>query len=81
MERVASGVEALAWVLASSTWDKHRTPATRPCGHCLAAHEQAERILTDPGPLLAALAEAGILHPQLCSRSGAACFNGWSGDE
>ena len=43
--------------------------------------EVAERILADPGPLLAALAEAGVIHPQLCSRSGAACFNGWSGDE
>ena len=55
------GVEALARVLAASTWDKHRTPATRPCGHCLAAREQAKRILANPGPLLAALAGAGVL--------------------
>ena len=65
-----SGVEALAWVLASSTWDKHRTPATRPCGHCLAAREQARNLLANPGPLLAALAEAGLTPDAAAERAG-----------
>ena len=68
-----SGVEALARVLvASADGQQHAA---------FGGTAMAERILADPGPLLAALAEAGIIHPQLCSRSGAACFNGWSGDE
>ena len=72
-----SGVEALARVLAVADGS---SAAGGPIP--LPSHAgQAENILADPGPLLAALAEAGIIHPQLCSRSGAACFNGWSGDE
>lgn len=48
--------EALARALHSNTYPWCRQPDTE-C-HC---GEQAERILADPAPLLAALAEAGVL--------------------
>ena len=70
-----SGVEALARVLQEYRVGQFGGEPSR--GYVMLT----EAILTDPGPLLAALAEEGIIHPQLCSRSGAACFNGWSGDE
>ena len=74
-----SGVEALARVLrAAAGDDEHRVILNM---NNTRSGRQARNLLADPGPLLDALAEAGIIHPQLCSRSGAACFNGWSGDE
>ena len=46
--------EALARVLLEYAISDDRT-------HAITHHEQAERILADPGPLLAALHEAGVL--------------------
>ena len=74
-----SGVEALARVLRTAAGDDERRMILNMSN--TRSGRQARNLLADPGQLLAALAEAGIIHPQLCSRSGAACFNGWTGDE
>ena len=75
-----SGVEALARALHSltdgldgegtATWPD---PAHREV-YALAVEEVAQAILADPGPLLAALAEAGVLtseeSPRIMGRNG-----------
>ena len=51
---MADPTEALARVLLEYAISDDRT-------HAITHHEQAERIVADPGPLLEALAEAGVL--------------------
>lgn len=52
-----SGVEALRLALLEYAISEDRS-------HAVSHGEQAERILADPAPLLAALAEAGVLREE-----------------
>lgn len=54
-----SGTEALARVLEAS--ERFIASDGLPGWRSLTGGQMAERILADPGPLLAALAEAGVL--------------------
>ena len=71
-----SGVEALARVLCTAEGIKPDWPVSMTGGRqqweLRAGH--AERILADPGPLLAALAEAGVLREE-------AAHGSWDPDE